>query len=544
MWDQYLGDVRVFDDGVLRPAGAGTNTSTAALGAGPSGTLFGLSGNSRTFYVMRVDASGIMQATPFFSLLRQYTTAFVYTAGRVFTDGGDVINVSNPDAPTWAGGFPFQGRVALRDAQTLLMLTTSNSFPVRTEVRIIAAGTGSQIGSVTVPSTIVPGGTYFSKLVYAGGDTVALVSYDYNDARRVAIIHDPSFGTPTGGTGGWGGTGGQGGSGGVGGTGGTGGTPVPCPGCSFVTVPAYGARLAHDAGRKLIYVSAHAQAASHPSSLVTVDTTTASVASIVPVGNDPQPLALSDDGSALWVGLAGEHRVRRMTPAPTPVPGLAYSLPTLLTTGEKSVPYSIVVLPGTAASLAVAVVGNIYGGRGVFILDDGQPRANFIQPPEVAAFFITNGPPGYLLGVGDTYNLALFRLGSVGVTYESFGGLLSGPSGLAYANGYLYASSGEVIDMSMPEDPYPVGQFAFSGCALAIRSSTRIMMLCPSQYQSGPVLRMLDTNTFTTVGSVALPDSLSQAAFADFAYLGGDAVALLPMDLPLQIMRAPLIGTP
>jgi len=62
---------------------------------------------------------------------------------------------------------------------------------------------------------------------------------------------------------------------------------------------------------------------------------TAAVTSIVPVGNDPQPLALSDDGSTLWVGLAGDHRVRRMTPGTTPVPGPAYALPTLLTTGER-----------------------------------------------------------------------------------------------------------------------------------------------------------------------------------------------------------------
>ena len=61
--------------------------------------------------------------------------------------------------------------------------------------------------------------------------------------------------------------------------------------------------------------------------------------SFVPVGNDPEPLALSDDGSALWVGLAGERRVRRMTPGTTPAPGSAYALPMLLTTGEIAVPY-------------------------------------------------------------------------------------------------------------------------------------------------------------------------------------------------------------
>ena len=88
-------------------------------------------------------------------------------------------------------------------------------------------------------------------------------------------------------------------------------------------------------------------------------------------------------------------------------------------------PISLVVLPGTPSSIAVNVYGRQHGGRGVFILDDGLPRANFIQPPEVGASFLTNGPPGYLFGVGDLDNLVVFRLGAAGATYESYGGLVT-----------------------------------------------------------------------------------------------------------------------
>ena len=55
---------------------------------------------------------------------------------------------------------------------------------------------------------------------------------------------------------------------------------------------------------------------------------------------------------------------------------------------------------------------------------------------------------------------------------------------------------------------------------------------------------MLDPNTFTSVGSVTLPVSFQAASWVDFAYLGGDAVAMLPDGMPLQIMHAPLIGSP
>ena len=206
-------------------------------------------------------------------------------------------------------------------------------------------------------------------------------------------MHDPAFGTPIGGTGGTGGAGGTGRHGRR-----RGGVSDPCPGCSFTNVAAYGQHLAHDASRGLIYVAADAQAPMHPSSIVTVDAATGAKTSVVPVGNDPQPLALSDDGSVLWVGLAGERRVRRMTPGTTPVPGAAYSLPMLLTTGDPSMPHSLAVLPGTPSSIAVGVHGSQYGGGGVFILDDGVPRANWVQPPEVLVFSLANGPAGYLIG--------------------------------------------------------------------------------------------------------------------------------------------------
>jgi hypothetical protein len=301
--------------------------------------------------------------------------------------------------------------------------------------------------------------------------------------------------------------------------------------------------MVHDASRNLIYVTADAAAPVHPSSLVTVDPATATVTSIVPVGNDPQPLALSDDNTVLWVGLAGDRRVRRMTPGTTPVPGTAYPLPMLLTTAEPAVPTSLVVLPGMPSSIAVSVLGLQQGGRGAFILDDGLLRANFVQPPEVGASFLTNGPPGYLLGVGDLDNLVVFRLGAAGATYESYGGLVTSYNQInfVYSAGSAYASTGEVIDVGNPENPLPAGKFAFAGCALAVRGAGRVLMLCPSGYQ-GPTLRVLDTATFTSVGSVTLPYSLVGAVWTDFAYIGGDAVVLLAYGLPLQIMHAPLIG--
>ena len=69
-------------------------------------------------------------------------------------------------------------------------------------------------------------------------------------------------------------------------------------------------------------------------------------------------------------------------------------------------------------------------------------------------------------------------------------------------------------------------------------------MLCPSPSGSGPILRVLDSGNFVSVGAVTLPDSFNGQGWSEFSYIGGDAVALLGSDVPLRIIRAPIIGTP
>jgi len=188
----------------------------------------------------------------------------------------------------------------------------------------------------------------------------------------------------------------------------------------------------------------------------------------------------------------------------------------------------------------------------VFILDDGAPRANFVQPPDVAVYHLNNGPPGYLLGIGDTANFIALRLDALGATYESYSNLFSVSYyqyGLVYGAGhaYAYGFAGDAIDLSNPEDPIPAGKFDFGDCSVAVRSTRRVLMLCPNYPAIGPALRVLDTETFTQVGWVQLPDSLAPSSpqpWEEFAYVGGDAVAVLPFGgQPLQIVHVPLVGS-
>ena len=161
--------------------------------------------------------------------------------------------------------------------------------------------------------------------------------------------------------------------------------------------------------------------------------------------------------------------------------------------------------------------------------------------------FLTNGPPGYLLGVGDTANLLVLHVGTFGATLESQGGLFpvyNGATDLHYSAGAAYGSAGEVVDLTNPDAPQPAGRLPAGGdCRVASRSATRVMMLCPS-YAPGGSLHMFDNTTFTRVGSVALPNEQYAESGTKLLYLGGDAVAFLGHYGPLRIMRAPLIGSP
>jgi hypothetical protein len=153
--------------------------------------------------------------------------------------------------------------------------------------------------------------------------------------------------------------------------------------------------------------------------------------------------------------------------------------------------------------------------------------------------------PGYLFAAGDFSNLIVMKLGTVGATLESHLGFFNNyyQAGFVYGGGYGYSSSGSVIDLTNPDVPLPAGHLNFNNCTVAIRSATRVMMLCPND-TSGPILRMLDPTTFTQVASVTLPAVAPGEAWADFAYVGGDAVALLPFSGPLWILRSQMVGSP
>ena len=107
--------------------------------------------------------------------------------------------------------------------------------------------------------------------------------------------------------------------------------------------------------------------------LVDIDPATGAYGPPIPLAGTPGPLALSDDGTTLFVGLNSERTVRPVDLL-TRTPGVAFSV---AAAGAGDFPaQSIAVQPGSASTVAVTTGSGPFGGKGPVVYDAGVPRPN------------------------------------------------------------------------------------------------------------------------------------------------------------------------
>jgi len=289
------------------------------------------------------------------------------------------------------------------------------------------------------------------------------------------------------------------------------GNTVDCGACGEGT--ALDLEVAHvlaDPGRGRLYATVQGAAAQHPNELVVIDPATGMVLDAVFVGSNPSSLALSDDGSTLWVGLDGSLEIREVDlGTETPTPGDQHALQP----GEWGDPAhagTIVVLPGTTHSVAVSMhTFNLSPSfLGVVVLDDGVPRP-MTTPGHTGASRLTLGPDGWLYGFNNLHTGFGFYALAVtenGVTQTEHEGLVDGfDTDIVYAeDGRVYATSGQVVDVSQPAAPAVEGTFNYYGAVLPQPEEGRVLMLSASWDDPVPTLRSLDPATFTQTAEAML----------------------------------------
>ena len=150
-----------------------------------------------------------------------------------------------------------------------------------------------------------------------------------------------------------------------------------------------------------LYASVPSVVGADGNSLRAIDPVTGAVGPVVPVGSEPNRLAVSDDGSTLYVGLDGGGSVRRVA-LPGLVPGIEFEL---MDPGDFRPLRAIdlAVQPGNADVLAVTRAHlDGFGTMRLAIYDDGV-----IQPDTVGIF--ESGPASIEFSEDPDVLYALFK---------------------------------------------------------------------------------------------------------------------------------------
>ena len=332
-------------------------------------------------------------------------------------------------------------------------------------------------------------------------------------------------------------------------------TPPPQPFDTFLELPVND--IAYNSTDGLIYASIPGYAGANlGNSIAAIDPTTGVLQKTIFVGSEPNRLALSTDGTQLFVGLDGAGSVRRVD-LTTDTAAEQFSLgggPGLYNPPYTAV--SVAVVPGQPNSVAV------YGTNGVVtIFDSGVARPNtssgletyFDQNVGALAFgssastlYVTsNAIGGYL------YKLTI---DATGVTASSQIG--SGTSGntLQYDNGRLYPPTGVVLDATTGDT---LGQFSTTGSGstpvaasgpIVSDSTLNRAWIVPSSYGIyGNPTQLLSFNetTFDPVGSIAVTGVGSIASSvnnnpADLIRWGQDGLAFHTAN-QLYVLQGPIV---
>ena len=300
--------------------------------------------------------------------------------------------------------------------------------------------------------------------------------------------------------------------------------------------------LVYDAGRDVLWASSPADAGSHADSVTPIGRDGA-IGAGIPVGSEPNRLALSADGRYLYVGLDGERAVRRVD-LTTGTAGLEWSLGESQTgsCGPLSVqdmavpaddPHTVVISRRTTSGCSPYNEGVVVYTDGVMrpeaIIDDAQ--INVLEPSSDPATFYgyTNENSGF-----DFHVMATNANGIT--TTTKLTGLLDGYDvDMVYADGAIYATSGAVVDVDTLTLAEP---FEAWGLVVPDPVARRVYFIDTSYYRL-PLFRAFDMDTRALLFEAEMPpfpDEPGSHAARAFVGLGDNLFAFISTDNSVYLL--------
>ncbi|HYR06658.1 MAG TPA: IPT/TIG domain-containing protein [Longimicrobium sp.] len=269
-----------------------------------------------------------------------------------------------------------------------------------------------------------------------------------------------------------------------------------------------------------------------------IDPSIGAVEGYIWVGDSPRYLALTDDGRYLWVGVDGNHEVRRVN--------LQYGYPDMIVAlawGE--VAEDLAPVPGRPDVVAVsgrdtccspwhAGVALYNGWSGAFGTATATgPGSNVIE-------FGLRGSTLYGMDnetPDNRYRALQVDGGGVAVTYTGWDLGLKAYADIVFAGGRLYTSQGRVIDTGYNDW---AGFFqSIEGAAVRPDVQTGRAFFLTERY-----IRVSDINTFVLRGTLPIPPQAFENPATQRRHLvrwGTDGLAWHDAD-QLFLLRSPIVG--
>ena len=284
--------------------------------------------------------------------------------------------------------------------------------------------------------------------------------------------------------------------------------------------------LAYDAARSRIYASI----ASGPraNTVVRIDPATGVIDGSVGVGSIPGKLALSSDGSTLWVGVDGAKQVRRVA-LPAFTAGAAFS------TGFGSAD-ELHAMPGHPNTVAVLSAGMIT------VYDNGVARPRQGGGASTIAFGESAAVMYGYNNMSSGFDFSTYRVDEEGVTLVRENGNLMGGyyQTILHAGGRVYGRFGTVVD---PGRQVRVGVLQAGSLPSAHMVDAGLGRAYFIDSGSGE-LRVFDLNTFQPLGSVYVSSMNSEHPANSYERLvrwGTDGLAVNDGQR-IYLFRSPVAG--
>ena len=277
----------------------------------------------------------------------------------------------------------------------------------------------------------------------------------------------------------------------------------------------------------LFYASVPSSAgAPYGNSVVSIDPETGALGIPIPVGSEPNRLAISSDGTILWVSLDGASAVRQVN-LTTGTAGMQFTLPQGPSySNSTTVALALAALPGAPNSVVVSTAYYAFGGS-LGIYDSGVLRGTAISSQN------SSFAPPSALQVDGTKN-ELYTAGQS--TYQTY---TYGTSGLTklvtsttqanyatdeiqVAGGKLYTDFGGVYDAesgSLLGTFYNTGTIAAAGATVPDTTLGKVFVVdaTPNSVLYANQIQVFNLSDFTVNSASPIPISISTNNYGNTA---------------------------